>query len=309
MSLPTTKRLGAVSCGLAALFLLAAVGCGDDGLAQPSDRVLDATIPPGKVAPSRESCLATHASDAAVSDEARCLCEQCLQETSACDDDRGCTEIRACMQRSGCRDMNHCYFGRAPCRDEIDAWGIMSLALTLAQTLAECSVTQACSVVQEPECSVVAEFTCDGDEDCGKGAACCAHFNGALYDGSMCAPSCAGLSAGDAGATELWGQLCHPGDKCPGKGQSCQAYDLLPDFLYRCEDTGSPAGAAGSTAPDHVNCGAGVCGDGEKCCVRTPKKAYCAPAETSCECRLPTDSKDAGNVGPDTDGGQDDAGR
>jgi hypothetical protein len=265
----------------------------------------DGEVPMSQPPPSEKTCIAEHAMDGSVGEIERCLCKECLPAISACDDDEGCTEIHACMQDSGCRDLNECYFERAPCRAVIERWGIMSLALSLAQELTKCSIERSCSSVRELECSAVAAFTCDGNEDCRRGQVCCGHFNGSTYDGSNCADSCDPSSRADAGPTETWTNLCHPGDICAGKGENCQAYHLLPAFLNRCEDTGSAPMLFGSRKRDEVNCGAKVCGAGEKCCVRSPKAPYCAPIDQACECRLPSDITDAG---PHDDSGADDGG-
>jgi hypothetical protein len=293
---------------LAVVALLVAIGCGDDALPETAMGGLrDGEVPMVQPPPSEESCLAEHKLDGSVSELSQCLCGNCLQAVSACDDDEGCAQIYACMQRSGCHDLNECYFERAPCRAVIERWGIMSLALSLAQELDKCAIERSCVTVQESECSVVAEYECDGDEDCRDGKSCCGHFNGATYDGSRCEDSCDPTTRGDAGPAETWTNLCHPGDECPGEGQSCQAYHLLPDFLNRCEDTGSAPMLFGSRARDEVNCGSVVCGKGEKCCARSPKRPYCLAEDQPCECRLPTDAADAG---PDSgeDGGADDGG-
>jgi hypothetical protein len=297
-----------VSMGLLIAVVLAANGCGDDPRPTVNDGGLrDGEVPMSKPPPTMASCLAAHTQDGGPGEENRCLCESCLDTFSACDEDRGCTDIRSCMQRTGCHDMNSCYFERAPCRAAIERWGIMSFALSLAQSVQECSVEKGCTTVQTPECRVVGELLCDGREDCSGDEVCCGHFNGDTYDHASCQASCDAASERAVGEGGTWTQLCHPGDECPGKGDSCLAYDLLPSFLYRCEDTGQPPASVGSRAAAEVNCGSKVCGDGQKCCLRAPKQPYCAPANEDCACRLPTDAHDASVPGEDAGG--DDAGR
>ena len=304
------ERRGALarvrSCLLLAV-LLAAVGCGDDTPPTLNDGGLrDGEVPISKPPPTTATCLAAHRQAGGVGEEDGCLCKSCLDALSACDEDRGCTEIHACMQRTGCYDLNSCYFERAPCRAAIEHWGIMSLALSLAQSVAQCSVEQGCTTAQAAESSVVGDLLCDGREDCKGNEVCCGHFNGDTYDHASCQASCDAVGESEVGKGGKWTQLCHPGDECPGTGDSCLAYDLLPDFLYRCEDTGQAPPSVGSRAAGEVNCGSSPCGEGQKCCLRAPKKPYCAPVAEDCACRLPTDVKDAGLPGEDA--GSEDAG-
>lgn len=161
--------------------------------------------------------------------------------------------------------------------------------------------TQSCDYDPDNVCSRLLSVECDGPEDCGKGKMCCAQFAGG-YRSFTCQDDCAALET----AGGIWSEVCHPGQKCAVAGYECQAnVEYLPDFLYRCRDSGTKPGAAGSTSKNEVNCGDVVCGAGEKCCVSVPAGApYCAPEADACLCN----GNGSHTPGDGLDGGTDDAG-
>ncbi len=277
--------------------MLLVASCGSEASSAVSDGGLGEGGASGPTANAKKACYAAaKASDAGLSAEAKCICDQCLGENSACNDDPGCVAIRACTARTGCRGFDDCYYGAGLCRDEIEKHGTTSLEFTVWQQLADCSANLSCSVMTPSACTTVATFECDGDEDCGAGKMCCARYENGAYDKSSCATTCSSLQKADAGpGGQTWSEMCHPGDSCATAGYSCLASDLLPSFLYRCRDTGTPpdAGVGSESAAHAVNCGTHSCGAGKKCCVRSPKAPYCAPVDLDCAC-TPLSLPDAG---------------
>jgi hypothetical protein len=248
---------------------------------------------------------AAKASPAGYDAEAMCVCNKCLDNSSACHDDDGCASVNACALREGCHGINGCYWGKGPCKEEILAVGLSSLSVALFEQLADCAANMSCTANSAGSCKV-GSFECDGNEDCGSDGMCCAHYESGRYDGSRCQSSCEALNKSDAGpAGESWAELCHPGDSCSEPGYSCLASEYLPSFLYRCRNIGAmPVGPAPG-APEQVSCGDASCGKGEKCCTRDPKAPYCAPVDQDCACEAKP-AKDAGAGG--TGGGGDDGG-
>jgi len=141
---------------------------------------------------------------------------------------------------------------------------------------------QAISCDPTQDCTVVAALPCDGAEDCPSGQRCCGRLAGLAYVEFGCFESCLGLP--DAGAMSFWRELCHAGDPCES-GSSCLTSQYLLASLARCDVVGAPPDPGLDRAKGRINCGTNVCGDGEKCCVRSPHPPYCAPKAASCECR------------------------
>jgi hypothetical protein len=166
-----------------------------------------------------------------------------------------------------------------------------------------------------PFCSLLVGAECDGDEDCSGGQVCCGDFNmGTIaYDAIKCQDTC------DPLASQY--KLCHEGEPCPTEGRVCEHSVIIPydDYAVCKEPTGMADPVVGGNAPGEINCGAAVCGSGEKCCLRVlidlsnglPDSGvaglaelrevldpYCAALEDDCQCDL----------GGDNDAGSDDAG-
>jgi hypothetical protein len=141
------------------------------------------------------------------------------------------------------------------------------------------------------DCTSVAELPCDGPEDCGEGAVCCAHAVRGTYDRFGCFPSCEALP----GAGGLWFELCHAGDRCQNPAYTCAPRSDLPPFLGLCfvappgvlPDAGSQPGGPG------VRCGAGSCARDEKCCLTTPHEPHCEKSTNRCTC-TPETGTDSG---------------
>lgn len=262
--------------------LLAACGDDDD---VPSKRDAGSGTKDASTEPSLEQCYATAmATDAGLNDEAKCACDKCLSILTECDADEGCKAIRECTQRTGCRNANECYLIQGLCRDVIEQYGATGYAATLSQQLGDCVNANNCSTPREPECSITSAFECDGNEDCPGSQVCCGYTGqAAVYERSTCKDTCDAETFPDAGAGFV-SEFCHPDDTCPVEGHSCLQSTFLPDFLYRCRDTGLSPEKTGSTAAGEVNCGDSVCGSGQKCCVRAPKDPYCAPVAEECSC-------------------------
>lgn len=141
-------------------------------------------------------------------------------------------------------------------------------------------------------CTAPVDVTCDGPEDCPAGQRCCGQWN-QEYQKFGCFDSCIAQQV-DAGMA-LWFDLCHPGDTCEDSTATCLTSMYLPSSLSRCYNTGNPPDPKLAAGKGEINCGADVCGAGEKCCMRgatlTP---YCAPSAATCECTKPQGTKDAG---------------
>lgn len=150
---------------------------------------------------------------------------------------------------------------------------------------------QSCDYDPNNACTSIIDVRCDGSEDCPRGQMCCGHWAGDYRD-FTCQDDCAALEA----QGDIWSEICHPGQTCADPTYTCQANtNYLPDFLYRCRDSGTAPGDAGSTRRHEVNCGGAVCGDGEKCCVPAPTgDPYCAPVADDCRCNAGGEGYDAG---------------
>ncbi len=180
---------------------------------------------------------------------------------------------------------------------------------------------QICTYDPTATCTSILVAFCDGPEDCSGGQQCCGQFAGGGYSMFTCEDSCVELAAMGG----IWSEACHPGETCtqpiltdagmppvavPDGGviaYECRMNTMyLPDFLFRCRDTGDEPAAAGSTASGEVNCGDGVCGTGEKCCYALGGAAtgdagtgadngvaHCVASDTPCTCA----------PGADNDGG------
>jgi hypothetical protein len=157
---------------------------------------------------------------------------------------------------------------------------------------------QSCEYDPNNTCTRLFEVTCDGAEDCGDGQECCGHYDGG-YRKFVCADDCAAEQAEQGGT---WSAACHPGDECATPDGGAAEYmclansEFLPDYLYRCRDTGTEPTEAGSTAAGEVNCGDAVCGAGEKCCISVPGLAVCVPSAQECTCVPEGTDLDAGTA-------------
>ncbi len=179
---------------------------------------------------------------------------------------------------------------------------------------------ETCNYDPEETCTTILAAHCDGPEDCGSGQQCCGAFEGGGYASFTCQDSCVELAASDG----IWSEICHPGQSCdqplpvdggmpptmmplPDGGiapYECRTNAMyLPDFWYRCRDTGEtpPDNADRSTASGEINCGEIVCGSGEKCCYALEANAeasqgaaHCVDAEVDCTCNPKTVGTDGG---------------
>lgn len=167
---------------------------------------------------------------------------------------------------------------------------------------------QTCTFQPGNDCTAIIDVVCDGPEDCGDGQQCCGRFAGGSYDRFVCATNCDEAAAAVPGT---WSEICHPGQTCSVEGYECKTSPYLPEYLYRCRDTGDLLCGSGgamdacvapvTSGPNEISCGDTKCGADEKCCIRTPRDPYCAPADGFCQCiDEPTTDTDAGN----TDAGQ-----
>lgn len=156
---------------------------------------------------------------------------------------------------------------------------------------------QSCNYDPQNTCERLIDVACDGNEDC-PGQKCCGVYDSG-YRKFVCADDCAASQQAEGGT---WSEACHPGESCTTDGYSCyQNTDYLPDFLFRCRDTGmDPVNTGGSVSANEVNCGDSVCGAGKKCCVSVPGQAVCVPKDQDCTC-VPE--------GADFDAGTEDAGK
>jgi hypothetical protein len=159
---------------------------------------------------------------------------------------------------------------------------------------------QSCTYDPNNTCTRLFEVTCDGAEDCSGEQKCCGHYDGG-YRKFVCADDCAAEQTEQGGT---WSEACHPGDTCEtpdgGAAYMCLANtEFLPDYLFRCRDTGTEPVEAGSTAAGEINCGDAICGAGEKCCISDPGLAVCVPEAQACTCvtEVPDDA------GTDNDAG------
>jgi hypothetical protein len=183
-------------------------------------------------------------------------------------------------------------------------------------------VGQTCDYDPNATCTSILTAYCDGPEDC-PGQQCCGEYGGNGYSSFTCQDSCVDLAAMGG----IWSEVCHPEMGCdqpsPDAGMNAFAADAgasdyqcrrnttyLPDFWYRCRDTGElpDVSESGSTAAGEINCGDTVCGDGEKCCYAldanappadgsTPINsgtAHCVGVDEPCTCAAPPDDSDSG---------------
>jgi hypothetical protein len=159
---------------------------------------------------------------------------------------------------------------------------------------------ESCDYDPNNTCQRLFEVNCDGAEDCPSGQQCCGHYDGG-YRSFECADSCAAEQAEQMGT---WSEVCHPGDTCEAPDGGTAAYtclanlDFLPEYLFRCRDTGTEPGPAGSAAAGEINCGENVCSAGQKCCISVPGLAVCVPSSQDCAC-VTTEPDDAGTTGDD----------
>jgi hypothetical protein len=180
------------------------------------------------------------------------------------------------------------------------------------------AATGSCTYDAAETCESIVTAFCDGPEDCPGSQQCCGEFAGGGYGSFTCQDSCVELAA----TGEIWSEVCHPGQSCdqpvladggmpptmnPLPDGGVAAYECrmnttyLPDFWFRCRDTGEEPPAAGSTAADEINCGESVCGAGEKCCYAlspgdaiTDGVAHCVAADEPCTCNPAGGDGDAG---------------
>jgi hypothetical protein len=177
-----------------------------------------------------------------------------------------------------------------------------------------------CDYHANNDCTSIVELPCDGPEDCAPGNVCCGRTQRDHYDLFGCFLSCDGIVDGQDG---VWIEICHPGAPCLNPRFTCEASALLPGFLARCHDRGTPVlpdggglsldasidGDAGdapvardaSTAadasvpppPPGIACGSTNCAASEKCCLRRHVGAssgaasidpYCTKADGFCAC-------------------------
>jgi hypothetical protein len=181
-------------------------------------------------------------------------------------------------------------------------------------------VGQSCDYDPDATCTSILAVYCDGPEDCGSGKQCCGRFGGGGYDSFSCEDSCVELAA----QGEIWSEICHPGQECdqplPTDGGTmmmggpmtlpdggviayeCRQSDMyLPDFLFRCRDTGTEPEEAGSVASGEINCGSSTCGSGQKCCyaldpgaAASAGNARCVDADEACTCGGGSSGDDGG---------------
>jgi hypothetical protein len=162
---------------------------------------------------------------------------------------------------------------------------------------------QSCDYDPTNTCQRLFEVNCDGAEDCSGSQKCCGHYDGG-YRRFVCADDCAAEQAEQMGT---WSEVCHPGDTCETPDGGAAPYmclanaDFLPEYLFRCRDTGTEPASAGSTEAGEINCGENVCGSGEKCCISVPGLAVCVPSGQDCAC-VTTEPDDAGTTSGDDAG-------
>jgi hypothetical protein len=156
---------------------------------------------------------------------------------------------------------------------------------------------QSCTYDPANTCERLVDVACDGAEDC-PGQKCCAVYQGG-YRKFECADDCA---VADAPPSVYSSEACHPGESCTVAVYSCfQNTMILPDYLFRCRDTGeAPVNTGGSVLANEINCGDAVCGANQKCCISVPGQAVCTPKDQPCKC-VPE--------GVDVDAGVEDAGQ
>ena len=157
---------------------------------------------------------------------------------------------------------------------------------------------QSCTYDPDNTCQRLVEVNCDGAEDCPGDQVCCGRWQEG-YRGFTCEDSCEAAEDADDGGG-IWSEACHPGESCSVDGFSClQNLDYLPDFLFRCRDTGEEPGSAGSPAAGEVNCGPQVCGRGEQCCLSEPGEPACVAGDTPCSCNPGVDDSNDGGMADD----------
>jgi hypothetical protein len=141
----------------------------------------------------------------------------------------------------------------------------------------------ACRYKDATRCDRVVEVACDGPEDCPLGFQCCARVQPDHYDAFGCFPDCRAIVDGRHG---VWLPLCHPGEPCERAGQLCSTVPELPLPYARCYPSLELEVDSGPPEPFEtgVRCGDETCATGEKCCLRPPKRTYCSPIASRCEC-------------------------
>jgi hypothetical protein len=170
---------------------------------------------------------------------------------------------------------------------------------------------QACTYDPNNTCRAIRQIHCDGPEDC-PGQQCCGHYNqGGGYNDFSCADDCAAEEADPNSTAIAVREICHPGQECtanpdPAADPATPAWEcrqntmLLPDYLFRCSDTGeAPVKTDLNTAAGKINCGDVVCGSGEKCCVSVPGLTKCVPEDEVCTCTPGCPENDGGLCGAD----------
>jgi hypothetical protein len=145
-------------------------------------------------------------------------------------------------------------------------------------------------------CTAAAMTECDGAEDCPTGKRCCGEYvMGVGYNKFGCYDTCGTGMGGMGGAPNpmapLVFELCHAGDTCEDSTAMCLTSAYLPGSLSRCLPAqlmgmamGGPPNTSLGKGAGEINCGTGVCGDGEECCVHEPGAPYCAPKGSACTC-------------------------
>jgi hypothetical protein len=153
---------------------------------------------------------------------------------------------------------------------------------------------KSCTYDPNNTCTGIVDVQCDGPEDCTGGQQCCGHFSQQGYREFVCADDCAAEE--QAGTFVASSQICHPGDTCATTGYSCrQNTDYLPDYLFRCRDTGiDPVRTDLNTQKGKINCGDSVCGSGQKCCVSDPGLPRCIGKDEVCVCTPECSDTDGG---------------
>jgi hypothetical protein len=154
---------------------------------------------------------------------------------------------------------------------------------------------QSCTYDPANTCTRLVDVACDGAEDC-PGQKCCAVYQGG-YRKFECGDDC---TVADAPPRVYSSEACHPGESCTVDGHTClQNLMILPDYLFRCRDTGEePVNTGGSVLANEVNCGESVCGNGQKCCISIPGQAVCVPKNQPCSCVPEGADFDAGTDSP-----------
>ena len=175
---------------------------------------------------------------------------------------------------------------------------------------------QACTYDPTNTCQSAEEIPCDGPEDCPTGKHCCTDLGGGGPTKTACYDSCVALLADASTTPGTWRELCHAGDTCEDSTFQCRTSQFLPSWLTRCNVSGmgNLAPTNLDTSANRVNCGAGICAAGQKCCAVQPASgqpiAYCADKSADCKCHppdggTPEPRRDAGTKSPSDAGSKD----